>query len=313
MAWLAGREHVGHVKDGQRFGLSSEAVRKLWTRNNWPQPFPGVVITPGAEMTYERRTLAATTWVGGDVRASGLTSLTLHGMASPPQDVRLVVPHRRRNRRTETVDVRRCDLAFKVEANPIRMVPATEPAWALRDHATFAGTRGLQSLVIRTLQRGGTSLSRLEEVLATNPTGPGMPEFARILEVLRRDRVDSGLELDARSLARQNGFIPWARPFPFRCPDGRVIHLDVPFPEVWFAIECDDPTTHGSARSFYVDRTRWGQAMSGGWRLSFAWRERLIHDPESIVEEIATAFDEADPSRPPPEPAHDCSRRCTTF
>lgn len=314
MAWLDEHNHVGHVRDAGRFGMSKAAIAKAWRRNGWPQPMPGVLASPGAEMTYERRVLVATTWVGGDVVATGLSALSLRGLADPPdRRIWLAVPHSRRNRRTDSITVHRSDLAFEAERDTIGFVPTVEPAWALRDHATFAGTRSLQTLIIRALQRNGTSLRRLEEVLASHPTGPGMPEFGRVLDVLRRDRVDSGLELDTRALARGAGYEPWPAPFPFRCPDGRVIHLDVPFPGIWFAIECDDPTTHGSLRSFSVDRTRWGQAMRGGWRLAFSWRARLERDPQGLVEEIAEAFTAADPDRPPPVPAHDCTRGCTSF
>lgn len=317
-AWTALTDHlarnhgVGRIDDGVPFGLSPAAVRRRWARREWPMPLPGVIVLPGTELDTYHRLLATVRWFGGDIAVTSTSALWLHDATTvEPRRLQLVVPTRRRSRRGyHWGQIHRSDLPFERGLVTARGIPAVDVAWALRDRAHYGGPGDLTRLAISALQRRRTTLDSIAEVAAANPTAGGMPDLLAACERLRRDRADSGLELDSRDFLRQHGFDPYPRPFPVRCTDGRVIHLDIPFPPYWFAIECEDVVTHGSERSFYTDRTRWNKAMQAGWRVGFVWRERLERDPQGIVAEVRDALRTADPNRPPPEPAHECGDRC---
>jgi hypothetical protein len=39
-------------------------------------------------------------------------------------------------------------------------------------------------------------------------------------------------ESDVRAVLDAAGFTPYPTPFPFRCPDGVVVHLEIAFPKL---------------------------------------------------------------------------------
>lgn len=304
--YLQRRGGVGHVRDGARFGLSSTKVGNYWRRNGWPMPFTGVVALPGTEMDLRRRVLAATTWIGDPVAATGVTALRLQGVTDKdPTRLQLVVPATRRNRRGPWGETHRSDIAFEQPIRQVAGIPTMPVPWALRDRVVFGGPGRPRTHAIRAMQRRVATLEELEEAACETPRSPGVPDLLEVLRTLRRDRVDSGLELDTRDVVRADGHRPWQRPFPTRCPDSRVIHLDIALPQHWVSVECEDPHTHGD-EAFTRDRTRWSQARRGGWQLIFVWRERLLEDRTGFLEEIAEAVAAADPTREPALPAHDC-------
>ena len=315
--WRAFFEHlrrrggVGHVRDGDTFGLTSTQVGNYWRRNGWPMPFKGVVVLPGTEMDLRRRSLAATTWIGDPVALTGVAALALHGATErDPVKLDLAVPETRRNREGPWGTVHRSDVAFARQFVDIGGVPTVPVPWAIRDRMVFGGPGHPRTHVIRALQRRLATLDELEAAACETPHAPGVPYLLEILRTIRRDRVDSGLELDTRRPLRAAGHHLWPRPFPTRCPDRRIIHLDIALPREWIDIECEDPYTHGPG-AFTRDRTRWNQTRRAGWRPIFVWRQRLESDLDGFLDEVAEAVAEADPERPPAQPAHDCDAlRC---
>lgn len=297
---------VGHVRDGGAFGLTSTQVGNYWRRQGWPMPFTGVVVLPGTEMDLRRRALAATTWIGEPVAVTGVTALRLQGVADrDPVKLDLVVPPSRRNRRGPWGELHRSNVAFERSTLDVGGVPTMPLAWALRDRVVFGGPGHPRTHAIRALQRRLSSLDELEAAALETPRAPRVPDLLEIFRRLRRDLVDSGLELDTRDVVRSAGHSPWPRPFPTACPDTRVIHLDIALNKYWVAAECEDPYTHGP-EAFTRDRTRWSQARRAGWQLVFVWRGRLRDDRAGFLEELAEAVAAADPSREAARPAHDC-------
>lgn len=297
---------VGHINEGRVFGLSPDSVRKYWRRNDWPMPFPGVVVLPGTEMDLRRRSLAATTWVGPPVAVTGVSALRLLGATDrDPVKLDLVVPTIRRNRKGSWGTVHRSDVAFERPLLDVAGVPTVPVPWAIRDRMVFGGPGHPRTHVIRAMQRRLATLEQLEAAACETPHAPGVPSLLEILRVIRRDRVDSGLELDTRVPVRAAGYHPWPRPFPTQVPNSWVIHLDIALPDKWIDIECEDPHTHGP-EAFTRDRTRWNQTQRAGWHPIFVWRDRLENDLQGFLEELADAVAKADPGRPPAVPAHDC-------
>lgn len=304
--YLRKRGGVGHVRDGEGFGLSSTKVGNYWRRQGWPMPFRGVVVLPGTPMDLRRRSLAATTWIGEPVAVTGVAALRLHGVADrDPVKLDLVVPTTRRNRKGPWGELHRSDVAFERPLDVIDGVPTMPIPWALRDRVVFGGPGHPRTHAIRAMQRRLSSLDDLEAAALETPRAPWIPDLLEVYRRLRRDQVDSGLELDVRDTMREAGHDPWPRPFPTACPDSRVIHLDIALEKFWVAGECEDPHTHGPD-AFTRDRTRWSQARRAGWTIVFIWRGRLQNDPAGFLEELDEAIAEADPTRPPASPAHDC-------
>ncbi|MBW3661569.1 MAG: hypothetical protein KY469_00595 [Actinobacteria bacterium] len=241
--------------------------------------------------------------------ATGRTALYLHGVIDEtPSALQLAVPADRKKPTLVGVDdVVRSTTLLTSDRIEVDGLSCAIVALALLHLGRRERGRGVLEVVVNALQREKAELSELDAVLDRCGRAPGRATLRHARDALTLDQADSLLELDTRQLARAASFSPYPSPFPFRCPDGRVIHLDVPFPPVWFAWECDSPRSRSGGRSFNTDRTRWTQARRGGWQLGWVTRERLRTDRAGLPEELAEAHAVADPERPPPE-ATPCRR-----
>lgn len=186
-------------------------------------------------------------------------------------------------------------------------MPATTVARTIFDLAAVLPHEMLRNVTIDAMQRRRMTFDELHALSGDLKRPPGGVKVRRILRELADERPESALDHRTRSLLRGHGLTPHPRPFPFRCPDGVVIHLDIAIPWAWFAIECDGYGFHSGRRAFRTDRVRWSQAQRGGWRLTWVDSDRLENDPGSIIADVSEALAEADPDRPPP-PEAEC--RC---
>lgn len=131
----------------------------------------------------------------------------------------------------------------------------------------------------------------------------GGPALDRALADVSEELADSSFEYAMRDLYRGGGLRPYRSPFPFRCPDGVVIRLDVAFPWAWVATECDTRGFHSDVAPFNADQVRWSQAIQGGWALTWATWDRLERDPAGLLADVRALLARADRSRPPAMPA----------
>lgn len=297
-----------HITDGRSHGVSVKALDGRARRERWPRPHRGVVLAPGVVPDRLTAVSAGIKAVGAPVFAGRRTAAWLHGvMDRAVGPVELVVPETRRSPRLRGVRVWRSRTLRAHHLTEVRALPATTVARTILDLAAVLPQQMLRNVTVDAMQRRRMTFDELHALSGELRRPPGGVKVKRILRELAHERPESALELRTRSLLRNRGFAPHPRPFPFRCPDGVVIHLDIAIPSAWFAIECDGYGSHSSRKAFRTDRVRWSQAQRGGWRLTWVDRDRLDNDPGSIVAEVSEALAGADPGRPPPEEA-DC--RC---
>lgn len=84
----------------------------------------------------------------------------------------------------------------------------------------------------------------------------GLARLHRAVTVLEIDGADSILEQRTRVL-RADGLTPTDGPHPVATRDGRVLHVDIAFPDQRVALECDGLIHHGDRAAFERDRARW--------------------------------------------------------
>lgn len=302
------------VHDGVPFGVSPAAVRAKAEREGWPWPHRGAVLLPGADPTaFRTRVSAALRSIGAPVWAGRRTAAYLHGMVDrPPSQLELVIPHDRRAAHRLDPKPWRSRNIYPFMVTEVDGLSVTTQARTIVDAAGILGVTPLHDLAIDAVRLRPPLFGEIRELVDwLRDRGHRVHRGHRldvVLARLDRERPESALELRTRSLLRNRGFAPHPRPFPFRCPDGVVIHLDIAIPWAWFAIECDGYGFHSSRKAFRTDRVRWSQAQRGGWRLTWVDRDRLDNDPGSIIAEVSEALAGADPARPPP-PELDCSCR----
>lgn len=116
-------------------------------------------------------------------------------------------------------------------------------------------------------------------------------EGARQLSAIIRD-VSSGAHSDGESvligLLRDAEFTGWIANHPVRL-HGRLIVIDVAFPELRLAVEVDGRAWHSGAGRFQSDRRRQNALVRAGWTvLRFTWDD-LTMRPNTVIAEIREA------------------------
>lgn len=306
-------EHRGVLVpgDGEVHGISTRAIRRRATIDGLPELFDGTWLLAGVERSPAIHALAAARHVGGRVLVSGWSAAALMGLADPPREPHLLLPHDRRppdgmggvlvtrSRRITQAD------SVTVDRVPCSALPRTALTLAAigTDHAR------LRDLLVDGVQRRRTTLADVRTLLDRTRGVTGRPLLDRVVTELVPDQVDSGLELDTRRRCPRRWRIAPA-PFPVPCPDDAVVHGDIVCPSFHHVLECDGAGAHMDRCSFENDRRRWGQMQRAGLTITWVTRRRLDTDLAGIIEEVEDARRRFDPERPPLLPAHDCRERC---
>jgi hypothetical protein len=190
----------------------------------------------------------------------------------------------------------------------VGVLRATVVARSLLDLAERGASRTrLRGLAIRARRLGHDDL--VAELVNCAGAFDGRRRGLRVIEQvvadLAGDGADSAPEFRWRGLLRAEGVEVWPAPFPWRCPAGVVVHLDVAVPGAWTVLEHDGPA-HLRPEAFRIDRLRWNQ-IGREWSIVHASEEDL-RSPARILGEVQARIEARDVTRPPAAPA---SCRCT--
>lgn len=294
------------IRSAPRWGVTPAALAKYAARHRWEGPRPGVVILPGAPACFEQAVAVALAAAGGErILASGLTAAYLLGIVDrPPSVIELITP--RDVRGWEGVVIRsRCATMLRSHATKARGLPCTTGARTLLDLAAALPLAQLRLLVIDARQRKGVTLTALAAAYANLPCAPGREKIARILAELDEEVCDSALELEFRGVCRRAEIVVHPRPFPYRCPDGIVIEIDVAVPSAWVAVECDGLSSRAERASLTKQHRRQNQAVAGGWTPMLVDWTVVTEHPERVVADLRALLAAAQPNRPLPVEAVD--------
>lgn len=318
------RNNVLTLDDAVHLGLTRAALSRHAARHGWPRPSRGVYLLPGTTLDH-RRALQVVLCVTGRERVvvGGLTAAYLWGMITrPPPHIRIIVPLGRHPPRVDHLRLHAVEqgtaMRLRVALRHSRTltrgdrtvhggIPLTTPARTIIDCAAELPLVRLRNLVIDARQRRVLRLDDLAEIHDRVTRYPGRPHVRQVLRDLTRDDCDSPLEWDFRAEARRRGFRPYPAPFPFRCSDGRVIHIDVAFPEAWVAVECDGFGAHAERASLTRDHLRQNRAVADGWRPFRVDTTRLEQDADVLFRELSALL-AAPVTRAPAVPASDSIR-----
>lgn len=302
-AIAATRFGVVTLADADGVGLSREAVMARAAREGWRRLHPGIYLLPGAPDTPRARLSAATLAVEG--RAARRSALWLHGVVDDaPVRPQLVVEHRRRGVVGRTVDQHRSRRLPADHVTEVEGTPTTTAERAVLDLAAGGEhARRLTSLVIEGERRRRLTREGLVEVREAFGRGfPGLVTVDRVLDDLGVLRSDSGWEHDVRRDLLALGFPVHPEPFPYRCEDGVVVHLDVAFPDHWVYGECDGRAFHADTAAFESDRVRWTQIVRH-WRPVWITWARWRYERPAVLDDLRRALALSDAGATPARPA----------
>lgn len=304
---VAQRQHGAlHLGQAEALGIAGRSLRRRATLEGWHRPHPGVFVVPGAPVTFPTRCSAALLAARPHAIVERWSALHLYGlMDARPTHVDLVVPDGHRAPRLRRVRSRRSSTLIESDRGEVDGITVTSFPRTLIDLAGVTDLPYLRGRALAGLQRGLATPRDLADRLQRIGPVLGRQKVRRIVEGLERHQPDSGFEHDVRTYLDTHGFGDEMHPtpFPFRCPDGVVVHLDVAMPRWWLALECDSIRWHGTGRAFDTDRLRWSQIQAGGWRIIWVTGRRFREDPGSVLAEIEAHIAAADPTRTPAVPA----------
>jgi hypothetical protein len=135
--------------------------------------------------------------------------------------------------------------------------------------------KAVEARHLEVARRGRTGTVALREILRERGVGPIL--------------VDSGFERRMLALIDAGGLPTPISQHPVR-NGSFVCYLDVAWPDLKVAVECDSLAHHADERAFRWDRRRRRQLELLGWTvLEFTYRE-LIEEPAMVLSQIATAL-----------------------
>lgn len=309
MGWPELLEHVRRrrgvvtLADARAHDVSRSVVYRRARQEAWTKLHPGVWLVAGAPDTDDARLVAAIAATDGVAR--GQSALWLHGvLPRAPHPPQILVDHARNGSlRRGALDVRRTTTLTDDDVTSVRGFPATTAAFAIVDVAPGRGVRGTRRLVIDAERDGRLQREELVALLGRLGRGvPGVGVVRAVLEDLGGLRSDSDTEHDLRRDLIELGYPVHPEPFPYRCDDGVVVHLDLALPEHWVYLEVDGFGTHRKRRVFEADRVKWTQIVRH-WRPVWVTARRWRNERDRVLRDLDDAIADADPARPPAPPA----------
>lgn len=303
---LARRRHgVVCLADAVRAGGCPRTLHRRATAEGWTLLHPGVWLVPGLSPTPLTRTVAAVLASGEGV-ATGMSSLWLHGVVdAPPARPELLVPYGTRGQVSgQRVRISRTRWLPDEHWHRQRSIPTAIVERALLElSGRPVSDRTLRHLLIDARHREAVDLEALGALCQEGRAGrPGVPRLLRLLSNPALGTTDSGWEFEVREEVAGLGAPVHAGPFPYRCQDGVLVHLDVALPEHWVCVECDGRAFHSGREPFAADRRRWTQ-IAREWQLVWVTYDRWQTDRAGVLADVQAAVASADRARPPARPA----------
>jgi hypothetical protein len=272
-------------------GISPSAVHRAVRARLVERVLPGVLGLAGGWSGLVSRCTAATLAAGPDSFLSECTAGILHGVERLPDDrIHVTTPERFKHRWPDWVHVHttswrddearppRADLL--VVASPLRTLfglAAALPEYPFRRAAEslwrdeLITPAGARAYLDRVRRQGRTGVARLERWI-DRVEGQRAP-------------VDSGLELLLADLAVEAGLPHPIRQHPLRLRTGRMIHLDLAWPDLRLAIEPGHTRWHGSDDRLRADQARDRSCAEMGW-LVIRFDESVWERREATVREL---------------------------
>jgi very-short-patch-repair endonuclease len=230
------------------------------------RPAPGVLLVAGAPPTWRQR--AAVAALSGAAWASHRTASTLWGHDGfPPRQIEVVTVHGLRRKRSTWI-VHESRTLRGVDLDEIDGIPCTSEVRTLLDLPAVAHPfRVAQALDHACRRRSGMldALVHRHRELARRGR-PGV----RVMNDMLAERIgtgrftDSGFEAAAVRLVRSAGLPEPALQHRLRLGD-QVVYLDLAWPSICWAVECDSLAAHFGKRAHEWDRARRRLLKRLGW------------------------------------------------
>lgn len=270
--WFGSHHGVAAVHDLIRLGMSEATAHRMVRQGRLDRLMPGVLRSlqwpagdlqvyaaacarnPAAMVGF---TSACREWGFRRVNDRRLHILVPHGVSPELPDV---VVHR--CRRIDPVDI-------VDRGDGIRL---TSPPRSLFDSADMLGVSATRSVLEQILSDGMATFGTISDTVArlAHMNRPGTRTMQAVIasRPAWRSALQSDLEVRVLDEIERSGLPQPVTQCPVRLRSGRVIHLDVGWPEFQVGLEVDHPAWHSGLEDRRRDAARDRQATAVGWAVA---------------------------------------------
>ncbi len=273
-------------------GLSRAAIHHRVATGRWGRMHRGIYRITGSPPTSDQVVMAGWLAGGPEAAVSHRTAAETLGFPVTRQDVEILVPRsvRRAHRGVVVHQTASLGPADRAVVGPLVATSATR---TLIDLAAVLDEDRLVACVDRATSKRLTTPAYLRRrMLAVGRNGHG--HFQRLERILderyREDRApESPLERSLVDLLARLPGDPPVLQFEVRLPDGRIVRLDVAWPDELLAIEADSYEFHSTKTAWSLDATKRVVLVAMGWRILPFTDFDITERPEWLLEQVALA------------------------
>lgn len=231
--------------------------------------------------------------LGGGGMLGGRSALwALHGARDDgpcrtPRPLEVVLAHDLRHRRRRGVRVRRCRNLLDDDLIDAHGWPCTSGAFTGMDLVARLDDRAGRALIIDLIFHGLTTARELVARAEATPTALGSKRTIALATPLIRERSDSVFEWMVRRAVEPLGLRVHPGPYKVSTNDG-VFEVDVAFPDVQVAIECNG-ASHLEAKQQARDTRKRNALVLADWLPLEITYGDFVADPEALLATVRRA------------------------
>ena len=277
-----------HRDEALALGLTRRRIERHLEDGRWKRVHPAVYRVGGVPSSWEQRVFAGLAWAGSSAAASHVTAARcwrFEGLSTEEVHVSLFG---RRLRAPSGVVVHQVGPDLSIHTANVGGLRVTSMPRTVFDVLASGSDLG-ESLLDQAIRRRGAFLGQmwlmLDEAWTFRRRG-----VAAVREALRcRTSIRTSAQVDlADRLLRllRKARLPSPVPeYPVELESG-LIHIDLAYPLLRLAIECDGYASHMDPTSFEDDRARDVELMALGWRvLRFTWAQ-ISYRPGWVLQQV---------------------------
>lgn len=269
-------------------GLSDFSIRTRVTSGAWQRVGRALVLREMAKGGDEHIAWLLTFNVSTDAVITGPLAARLGGWDLSGSELIVVDEHNRPAGIPGVRLLRRPPSIIAPGHNGLRLAQRRE---AVVDTLISVSIERAEEVLDIALQRRWLSPGEFDRIVSQR-AGHGRKGVSRLRHLNARASSGSRSEAEQRMarLLKQAGG-RWIANHSIYDHDGRVLaEIDFADPHYRIAIEVDGRAFHSDRRSFEHDRKRQNMLTLRGWIvLRFTW-ERIVHDPDGVIDEVVRAM-----------------------
>ena len=255
-------------------GVPSSTFRRHARSIGWESYHRGLWVPPGVQLSHQQQVAAALAVITGDVLVTGASGLLLHGVIdAEPENVELLLPASRYLCDRRRVCFHRTSRYESVRFQRVGGVGTAAVPRLFADHAAHACFNDICRDIATALRLRKTTLQLIGAELEQRKRFPGRGVLRRAHAALSGEVNHSNDERLAKRLLRADGLVFHTKPFTVEHGGRMIAELDIPFPDILYAVEVDGPH-HLLPHVAAADRQRDRLLDTIGWRIDrFFWFE----------------------------------------